>query len=91
MLCRATQDGRVVVKSSDKMWSTGGANGNLLQYSCYENPMNSMKRQKGMIPEGEPPSGRCRKVSSMLLGKSRGQLLIAPERMKQMGQSGNDA
>ena len=26
----------------------------------------------------------------MLLGKSRGQLLTAPERMKQLGQSGND-
>ena len=26
----------------------------------------------------------------MLLGKSRGQLLIAPERMKQLGQRGND-
>ena len=31
------------------------------------------------------------KVSSMLLGKSRGQLLIAPERMKKLGQSGKDA
>ena len=27
----------------------------------------------------------------MLLGKNGGQLLIAPERMKQLGQSGNDA
>ena len=35
------------------------------------------------------PPGR--KVSNMLLGKSGGQLLIAPERMKQLGQSGNDA
>ena len=31
------------------------------------------------------------KVSSMLLGKSRGELTIAPERMKWLGQSGNDA
>ena len=31
------------------------------------------------------------KVSDMLLGKRRGQLLIAPERMKWLGQSGNDA
>ena len=31
------------------------------------------------------------KVSSMLMGNSRGQLLIAPERMKRLGQSGNDA
>ena len=27
----------------------------------------------------------------MLLGESRGQLLIAPERIKRLGQSGNDA
>ena len=45
MPCRATQDGWVV-ESSDKMWSTGEEDGKLLQYSCLENPMNSMKRQK---------------------------------------------
>ena len=28
------------------MWSTGEGNGKSLQYSCLENPMNSMKRQK---------------------------------------------
>ena len=31
---------------SDRMWSTGEGNGKPLQYSCLENPMNSMKRQK---------------------------------------------
>ena len=46
MPCRATQDGWVMVESSDKMWSTGEGNGKPLQYSCLENPMNSMKRQK---------------------------------------------
>ena len=35
-----------MVKNSDKMWSTGEGNGKLLQYSCLENPMSSMKRQK---------------------------------------------
>ena len=45
MLCRATQDGRVVVESSDKTWSTGEGNGKPLQFSCLENPMNSTKRQ----------------------------------------------
>ena len=35
-----------MVESSDKMWSTGEGNGTPLQYSCLENPMNSMKRQK---------------------------------------------
>ena len=34
-----------MVESSDKMWSTGEGNGKPLQYSCLENPMNSMKRQ----------------------------------------------
>ena len=46
MLCRASQDGRVMVERSDRMWSTGEGNGKPLQYSCLENPMNSMKRQK---------------------------------------------
>ena len=46
MPCSATQDGQVTVESSDKLWSTGEENGKLLQYSYFENPMNSMKRQK---------------------------------------------
>ena len=37
-----------MVESSDKMWSSGDKNGKLLQYSCHENPMKSMKRQKDM-------------------------------------------
>ena len=39
---RATQDGWVMLESSDKMRSTGEGNGKPLQYSCLENPMNSM-------------------------------------------------
>ena len=35
-----------MVESSDKTWSTGEGNGKPLQYSCLENPMKSMKRQK---------------------------------------------
>ena len=35
-----------MVESSDRMWSTGEGNGKPLQYSCLENPMNSIKRQK---------------------------------------------
>ena len=42
----ATQDGWFMVERSDRMWSTGEGNGKLLQYSCLESPMNSMKRQK---------------------------------------------
>ena len=48
MPCRATQNGWVMVESSDKMWSTREGNDKPLQYSCLENPMNSMKRQKDM-------------------------------------------
>ena len=54
-LCRATQDRQVMVESSDKMWSTGEGNGKPLQYSCLENPMNSMKRQKDVTLKGELP------------------------------------
>ena len=55
MPCRATQDGRVMVERSDKTWSTGEGNGKPLQYSCLENPMDSMKRQKDMTLKDELP------------------------------------
>ena len=35
-----------MVERSDRVWSTGKENGKPLQYSCLENPMNSMKNQK---------------------------------------------
>ena len=38
-----------MVESCDKMWSTGEGNGKPLQYSCLENPMNSIKRQNDRI------------------------------------------
>ena len=37
------------------MWSTGEGNGKLLQYSCLENPVNSMKRQNDRILKEELP------------------------------------
>ena len=55
MPCGATQDERVMVERSDRMWSTGEGNGKLLQYSCLEKPMNSMKRQIDMTLEDEAP------------------------------------
>ena len=63
-----------------------------LQYPSCKNPMNSRKKQKDMTPEDKPQG---QKVYNMLLGKSRRQLLIAPElliaqRMKWLGQSGKD-
>ena len=55
MPCGATQDIQVMVDRSDRMWSTGEGNGKPFQYSCLENPMNSMKRQKDRTPKGELP------------------------------------
>ena len=55
--CGATQDRLVMVERSDRMWSTGEGNGKTLQYSCLENPINSMKRQNDRIlKEGLPRS-----------------------------------
>ena len=51
----ATQDGQVMVERSDRMWSTGEGNGKPLQYSCLENPMNSMKRQTDRTLKNELP------------------------------------
>ena len=50
-----TQDGRVMVEKSDRMWSTGEGNGKPLQYFCLENPMNNMKRKNDRIPKEELP------------------------------------
>ena len=47
--------GQVMVERSDRMWSTGEGHGKPLQYSCLENPMNSMKRQNDRILEEELP------------------------------------
>ena len=55
MPSRATQDGQVTVERSNKRWSTGEENGKPLQYSCLENPMNGMKRQKDRILKDELP------------------------------------
>ena len=37
------------------MWFTGEGNGKPLQYSCLENPLNSMKRQKDRTLKDELP------------------------------------
>ena len=41
------------MERSDRMWSTGEGNGKPLQYSCFGNPMNSMKRQNDRILKEE--------------------------------------
>ena len=53
----ATQNGLFMVERSDRRWSTGEGNGKPLQYSCLENPMNSMKRKNnGILKEVLPRS-----------------------------------
>ena len=44
-----------MVERSERMWSTGEGNGKPHQYSCLENPMNSMKRQNDRILKEELP------------------------------------
>ena len=55
MPCEATDNGRIMVERSDRMCSTGEGNGKPLQYSCLENPMNSMNRQNDRILKEELP------------------------------------
>ena len=79
----ATQDGWVMVERSDRMWSTGEGNGKPLQYSCFENLMNSMKRQNDRILKDELP----RSVGANMRLEITGE--ITPERMKGWSQSKN--
>ena len=70
-----------MVESSDKTWSTGEGNGKPLQYSCIENPMNSVKRQKDRKLRDELP----RSVGANILLEISGE--ITPERTKRQRQS----
>ena len=82
--CGATQDRRVMVERSDRMWSTGEGNGKALQYSCLKNPRNSMKRQNDRILKEELP----RSVGAQ--HATGDQWEITPERMKGWSQSKNN-
>ena len=73
-----------MVERSDRMWSAGEGNGKPLQYSCLENPMNSMKRQNDRIPKEELPGS----LGAQLLLEIRGE--ITTERMKGWSQSKNN-
>ena len=53
MLYRGTQARWITEEGSDKMWSIGERNGKPLWYSCLENPMNNVKRQKAMTLKDE--------------------------------------
>ena len=77
----AIQDGRVMVEGPDRMSSTGEGTGKPLQYSCLENPMNSMKRQNDRIPKEELPRS---------VGAQYATGEITPERKKGWSQSKNN-
>ena len=64
MLCGATKYGRVMVERSNRTWSTGEGNDKLTQYSCLENPMNSMKTLKVRILKGKLPRSVGAKYAS---------------------------
>ena len=44
-----------MVERSDRVWSTGEGNGKPLQYSCLENAINNMKKQKDRTLKDELP------------------------------------
>ena len=81
----ATKDGQVMVEMSDRMWSTGEGNGKPLQYSCLENPMSSMKRQKDRTLKDELP----RSIGAQYA--TGDQREITAERMKGWSQSENNS
>ena len=83
-VCLPSDDGQIMVERSDRMWSTREGNGKPLQYSCLENPMNSMKRQNDKILKEELP----RSVVPNMLLETSGE--ITPERMKGWSQSKNN-
>ena len=80
----ATQDGRIMVERSDRMWSTGERNGKPLQYSYLENHMNSMKRQNDRILKEKLPGSVGGQYAQEISGE------ITPERMKGWSQSKNN-
>ena len=70
-----------MVESSHKMWFTGEGNGKSLQYSCLENPMNNMKRQKDRTLKDELPPSVVAQNATEISGE------ITPEKMKGWSQS----
>ena len=67
------------------MYFTGERNGKLLQHSCLENLMNSMKRQKNITLKDEPPR------SVGVQNASGNELIHRSRRNEGTNQSGNNA
>ena len=66
------------------MWSTGGENGNPFQYSCLENLMDSMNRQKYMTQEDEPPKSEGVQYST---GENQREIVNSSKKNEAKGQS----
>ena len=73
-----------MMERSDRMWSTGEGDGKPLQYSCLENPMNSMKMQKDRTLKDELPRSAGAQYDMEKSGD------ITPERIKGWSQSNNN-
>ena len=73
-----------MVERSDSMWPTGEGNEKPLQYSCLDNPMSSMKKQKGRTLKDELPRSLGAQYAT------GDQWRITPERMKGWSQSKNN-
>ena len=61
--CKATQDRRVSVESSDKTRSTGEGNGSPLQYSCLDNPWTEWKGKKIWLWKMSPQVGSVQRAT----------------------------
>ena len=81
---RSSKMNRSLWRVLTKTWPTGKGNGKPLQYSCLENPMNSMERQKDRTLKDELP----RPVGAQYATEIRGEM--TPERMKRRSQSENN-
>ena len=87
MPCRATQNGHVIEETSDKISALEEGMANHSNFLVVRTPWTVWKGEKIWHWKMNSPRSEG---SSMLLGKSRGQLLIAPERMKCLDQRRND-
>ena len=75
-----------MVGSSHKMWSTREGNGKPLHHSCFENPMNSMKRQKRYDTEICTPRSVGAQYATGIEQRSSSR-----KKMKRLSQSRNKA
>ena len=79
-----------MVERSDRMWSTGEGNGKTFQYSCLENPMNSMRRQNDRIIKEKLPRsvGAQYATGDQWRNNSRKNEGMEPKQKQQPGEDG---